>query len=277
MVEIEGARLVKVLPDGRKEVVAELGGGPNGAAMGPGNKVYVCNNGGSTGSMSRTATSARTAAPTAIPAAASRPWTCRRARSTLLTHCGDVPLTGPNDIVFDGKGGFWFTDHGKSYDRLMDRGAVFYASEDGSFVTEVAFPLITANGVGISPDGETLYASETETGRVWASADPRSRRSRQGALALAQRRQVHRQRHRLPALQFDGGQGENGNICVATLVNAGISVFSPDGRCMRILRRARTLLHQHRLRRRGHARTAYITLSGYGTLVAVDWPRAGLG
>ena len=27
---------------------------------------------------------------------------------------------GPNDIVFDADGGFWFTDFGKTYGRLMD-------------------------------------------------------------------------------------------------------------------------------------------------------------
>ena len=32
--------------NGRTEVVAHLGGGPNGAAIGPDGAVYVCNNGG---------------------------------------------------------------------------------------------------------------------------------------------------------------------------------------------------------------------------------------
>ena len=35
LVEIRGRRLTRVWPDGRKEVVAEIPGGPNGAAMGP--------------------------------------------------------------------------------------------------------------------------------------------------------------------------------------------------------------------------------------------------
>ena len=46
VVEIEGARLTRVLPDGTKQTVAELGGGPNGAAIGPDGACYVCNNGG---------------------------------------------------------------------------------------------------------------------------------------------------------------------------------------------------------------------------------------
>ena len=46
LVEIRGKRLTRVWPDGRKEVVAEIPGGPNGAALGPDGKMYVCNNGG---------------------------------------------------------------------------------------------------------------------------------------------------------------------------------------------------------------------------------------
>ena len=46
LVEIRGQRLTRVWPDGRKEVVAEIPGGPNGAALGPDGKMYVCNNGG---------------------------------------------------------------------------------------------------------------------------------------------------------------------------------------------------------------------------------------
>ncbi len=46
VVEIESGHVVRVGLDGRKDVVADVGGGPNGAALGPDNQLYVCNNGG---------------------------------------------------------------------------------------------------------------------------------------------------------------------------------------------------------------------------------------
>src|SRR5215475_7201933 len=48
LVEIRGKKLTRVHPDGRKEVVAQVPGGPNGAALGPDGKMWICNNGGFT-------------------------------------------------------------------------------------------------------------------------------------------------------------------------------------------------------------------------------------
>jgi gluconolactonase len=46
VVEIRRKTLTRVWPGGRKKIVAELGGGPNGAAMGSDGYCYVANNGG---------------------------------------------------------------------------------------------------------------------------------------------------------------------------------------------------------------------------------------
>jgi gluconolactonase len=275
VVEIEGARLIRVAPDGAKSVAAELGGGPNGAALGPNNTVYVCNNGGFNwvhhdDGYSRPHGRADNYTGGSIQ----RVDLATGKVETLYTHCDGNPIMGPNDIVFDGKGGFYFTDHGKSYDRLMDRGALFYAAEDGSFIKEVAFPLITPNGVGISPDGNTLYASETETGRLWSwpilspgelAKEPWP--SPNGGVFVGGPQGYQR---------FDSlAVEENGNICVASLVYGGISVFSPQGGLVEFYEGPEPYCTN--ICFGGPDRkTAFITLSGYGKLIAVDWPRPGL-
>ena len=45
VVEIKAGRITRVGADGSKETVAEPGGGPNGAQIGPDGKLWVCNNG----------------------------------------------------------------------------------------------------------------------------------------------------------------------------------------------------------------------------------------
>src|SRR5271170_2945932 len=47
LTEIEGGVLTRVAPDGSKSTVAETGGGPNGAAIGPDGAIWVTNNGAS--------------------------------------------------------------------------------------------------------------------------------------------------------------------------------------------------------------------------------------
>ena len=110
----------------------------------------------------------------------------------------------------------------------MDRGAVFYARADGSFIKEAAFLVITPNGVGISPDGERLYVAETETSRLWAypiigagKLEKQPWPSPNGG-KLVGGRVASSASTRWPSRS-------RGNICVATLVTGGITVFSPDG------------------------------------------------
>ncbi len=275
VVEIEGARLTRVLPDGSKQVVAELGGGPNGAAIGPDGHCYVCNNGGFNwvhhdDGFSRP----HGRADGYVKGGIQRVDLKTGAVEWVYTACNGVPLFGPNDIVFDAGGGMWFTDHGKSYDRIMDRGAIYYARTDGSHIQEAAFPMITANGVGLSPDGKVLYATETETGRLWAwpilgpgELAKQPWPSPNGGKFLGGPQGYQR---------FDSLAVEAcGNICVASLIDGGISVFAPGGGlvewyeapepyCTNIAFGGPALC------------TAFITLSGYGQLVAADWPRPGL-
>ena len=67
----------------------------------------------------------------------------------------------------------------------------------------------------------------------------------------------------------------SGNICVATLVTGAISVIAPDGQIVRQVMMGDP--HTTNICFGGpDLRTAYVTLSGVGELVALDWPEPGL-
>ncbi len=274
LVEIAGGTLTRVTADGAKSIVANTGGGPNGAAVGPDGKCTIANNGGF--EWHREAGRIR-------PVMQAKDYSGGRIERVdldtgtvdiLYRACGEVPLKGPNDLVFDAHGGFYFTDLGKVRAREMDRGAVYYAKADGSFITEVAYPMVTPNGVGLSPDGNTLYVAETEAARLWAfpieapgvvKKEPWP--SPHGGRLVAGMGGY--QRFDSLALQ------EDGRICVATLINGGITVISPDGR--HIEHHPMPDPMTTNICFGGPAmKTAYITLSWTGRLVAVDWPVAGL-
>lgn len=274
LVEIKRQTLTRVSPDGRQEIVAELGGGPNGAAIGPDGAVYVTNNGG----FQWIEREDGMLAPHGTPAdyaggRIQRVDLASGAVTTLYDGCDGRPLRGPNDLVFDDAGGFWFTDLGKSNDEWMHHGHVLYAKADGSGITRVREGMVTPNGCGLSPDGKTLYVAETVTGRLWAL-------DLAGPGTLAQTPDLWggaRVLGPLPGYQlFDSLAVEaDGRVCVATLVNGGITAFDPaDGS------------HEH------HAfpdaittnicfggddmRTAWVTCSGSGKLYRCRWPRPGL-
>src|SRR5437773_1037003 len=165
VVEIKRGTLTRVAPDGRQTIVAETGGGPNGAAIGPDGLVYVCTNGGfewhEVGGLLVPGNQAHDYAGGRIQ----RVDLASGRVQDLYTACDGRRLCGPNDIVFDAAGGFWFTDHGKMRERDRDRTRVFYARADGSRIREVLFPLDAPNGIGLSPDGRRLYVAETWNGR----------------------------------------------------------------------------------------------------------------
>ncbi len=276
LVEIAGGCLTRVSPDGRKTVVAETGGGPNGAALGPDGKVYVCNNGGFTfGDVEAYGVNIPTG-PASDYAGGSiqRVDLATGGVETLYAEVSGAPLRGPNDIVFDAHGGFWFTDHGKSFHRSRDRVGVFYAKADGSEIREVVFPLENPNGIGLSPDGKTLYVAETYTCQLWAfdlagpgEIIPNANLFGHGG------RFVYR-----PAgfRYFDSLAMEaNGNICVATIGESGISVISPHGDLVEFVSTP-DIFTTNICFGGPDMRTGFITLSGTGRLVAVDWARPGL-
>ena len=169
LVEIRGKRLTRVWPDGRKEVVAEIPGGPNGAALGPDGKMYVCNNGGFSWIPTRDMLMPGPPSAATISAARSSGSISQSGKvETVVDKCGEHPLKGPNDLVFDKHGGLWFTDLGKRRARDMDVGAFYYIKPGMKEIVEGAFGMMPANGIGLSPDENTVYVAETPTARLWA-------------------------------------------------------------------------------------------------------------
>src|SRR3989441_360001 len=275
LVEIERRTLSRVLPDGRVRVVAKLGGGPNGAAMGPGGKIYVTNNGGlkfverpgklfTVGESDDYVTGSIQIVD---------PETGKF--ETLYDACDGRRLRGPNDLVFDRAGGFWFTDLGKTRARDADRGAVYYARADGSMITEAIFPLERPNGIGLSPDEQTLYVVETPTARCWSF-----RLSAPGRIESANG--VYRGEkgtvvgglggyQMFDSLAVDG----EGHVCVATLITGAVSDIWPDGSRVDQYMLPDMMVTNVCFGGEGLT-TAFATLSMGGTLVSFAWPRPGL-
>jgi gluconolactonase len=267
LVEIARGTLSRVTANGGVEVIAELGGGPNGAAIGPDGKCYVCNNGGfkwieRNGHLypGEQPDDYRGGSIQRVDLATGKV-------ETLYRECDGRPLRGPNDIVFDRQGGFWFTDHGKTRPRERDRTGVYYARPDGTQITEAIFPSEGPNGIGLSGREDELYVAETMTARLWAypiTAPGKvgsERRLLQGLPGF----------HLYDSLAVDGA----GNVCVATLVNGGISVLSPTGAPPRFIPIPDPLTTNICFGG-PNLSTAFITASSVGELLALEWDGPGL-
>lgn len=271
LTEMFAHRVTRVAPDGTKSTVAEMEGGPNGLALGPDGDLYLCNNGN---------------AFTPIDAGGliyPGPFDSSRyiggriqkiniasgAVTDLYTHCGNIALRAPNDLVFDDNGGFWFTDHGLREERTSDRTGIYYAKADGSFIEEVVFPVDGPNGIGLSPSGDKVYWAETHTGRVFQRTV-----TSPGVLAPMEASPVL---CGLPGYQlFDSlaVDGE-GNVCVATLVNGGITVISPAGEVLQHIE-VDDRITTNICFGGPEYQTAYITASSTGRLLSMKWPYKGL-
>ena len=275
LVEIEAGTLTRIDAGGAKTTIAFLGGSPNGAAIGPDGACYICNSGGfkwheEPGMLRPIAGQA----DDYVGGSIQRVDLATGAVTTLYGHDKGPVLKGPNDLVFDTLGNFWFTDMGKTRERSMDRASVYYASPDGSSIREVIFPMIGANGIALSPDGRHVYVAETITARLWEFAvaepgriDPKPWPSPNGGKLLT---------GSIGYQFFDSMAVEaGGNICIATVINGGITVVAPDRGVIEHVPTPDPYATNLCFGGPDH-RTAYITLSTTGQLVAIDWPRPGL-
>lgn len=270
LVEIARGTLTRVW-NGKSEVIAELGGGPNGAALGPDGAVWITNNGGFEW---------HDVQGMLIPGHQAQDYSGGRIERVDLST-GKVErvydtvngfgLRGPNDLVFDGKGGFWFTDLGKSQARTRDQSGLYHARADGSQIVEAAYGYVGLNGVGLSPDGSTVYAAETHTAKLWAFDI-----TGEGEVARPPFGQAGRVIATMPGhVYFDSLAVESdGRVCVATLLDGGITAIQPDGAWERVT--FPDLLTTNICFGGPEMRDAFITLSTTGKLIKARWPRPGL-
>ena len=273
LVEIERQTVTRVKPDGSTEVVAHTGGGPNGLAVGPDGAFYVCNNGGFMW---------RTEMNLLRPAGPASDYTGGRiervdpktgAVTVLYDRCGPHSCLGRTISCSTASAGF-ISPTSARHAR---------ATATGAALLRAGRRLEDHRGRASDPDAERHRA-------VSGRQDALRRRNRnraalgirrggtrgpgQGTIPFAARRAVDGWPRRVPTLRQPGGR-QCGNVCVATLVNGSVSVVAPGGGLIRQL--AMPDMFCTNICFGGpDLRTAYLTLSGTGALVAMTWPDPGL-
>lgn len=251
LVEVMGGRITRCW-NGRTETVCEIGGGPNGLAIGPDGALWVCNNGGlgtsgpgSEGRIERVDLS-----------------TGRFER--VYESCDGIALEAPNDLVFDSSGRLWFTDLGTIQENGKTYGGFYSCLPDGSSITAIKRNAMSYNGVGLSPDERHLYVADTFQARVY----------RYDARAEAQ--EPHYLATGIGDVAFDSlAMSAAGNVCVATVFGGGVTTVTPDGQVtMREI--SRDALITNIAFGGEDMRDAYLTFSGPGQLVRMRWDEPGL-
>ena len=214
VVEVAGGRITRCWGDGRKETLAEPGGGPNGAAVGPDGALYVCNNGG------MDMTSGRSNTGPGSEGRIERIDIASGRIDRIYEAWEGVPLGAPNDIVFGSDGSLWFTDYGKTGDGLKHFGGLYRGHADGRSLHRLYHGVESLNGVGLSPDEHIVYAASTFSARLLAF-DARGARAPVAPRLVAT----------VPGLvALDSlAVAASGTVCIAQLLEGGIACVAPDG------------------------------------------------
>jgi gluconolactonase len=273
VVEVKGQRLTRVAPDGTKTTLAEVAGGPNGAAVGPDGAIYIANNGGCLEFLDMGGLCVPGPTPPShVGGSIQRYDLATGELTTLYEACDGRRLIGPNDLVFDEEGGFWFTDTGCSTPDGRKFGALCYAKADGSSISLQRGELMSPNGVGLSPDRTTLYVADTLLARLWAfEVEAPGVLNPPTGLAPGQVVKNLDGFVALDSLAVEAG----GTVCVATPMGGGVTAFDPAGRGTELVPFDDPICTN--ICFGGVDMTdAWVTGSGTGKLFKARWPRPGL-
>ncbi len=276
VVEMKRGTIARIDPSsGVVERIVSPGGSPNGAALGPDGRLYVCNSGGFTWYEVNGLTLPHPEPPDAHGKIQVVDLGTGEV-SDLYTDCAGVLLNGPNDLVFDSHGGFYFTDNGRHRGRLVDSGVLYYARADGSEIMEANFPMDHPNGVGLSPGGERLYVAETMTARLWGYTVEAPGRLKEAAgffASVAALVYTAVDFQLFDSLAVEAG----GNVCIGTLMRGGITVISPEGNLVEFVQVPGEDPMVSNIAFGGaDLQSAYITCSARGRLYETEWSRPGL-
>jgi gluconolactonase len=194
---------------------AYTAGGPNSVVLGAGDRMYVCQNGGTVGPWR--------AEEMSVPSIQVIEHEGGPAR-IIATELDGRRFNGPNDLVFGQDGRLYFTDPGTYRPADPDPSYLFLLEPDGTgrLIAELDPPTFP-NGIAIEADGSVVWA-ESYTGMV------RRLRLETGAIEDIAR---------LPGDRpvADGmAVGADGRLYVTTVNGGGIDVMWPDGRYDRFIR-----------------------------------------
>lgn len=251
LVEVMAGRITRCW-DGKSEVICEIGGGPNGAAIGPDGALWLCNNGG---------------------LAHQGPTTQGRIeRIDLATgkfervydSCDGIALSAPNDLVFDSSGRLWFTDMGSIHENGKDYGGAYSCLTDGNSISAIMRGAFSYNGIGLSPDEKSFYVADTFQARVYRfDARPEPQEPQYVATMPG------------PVALDSLAMSAAGNVCVAVVLGNGVATVTPAGKVS-----VRNLVEDDMLTNIAFGgddmRDAWLTLSKSGQLARVRWYEPGL-
>ena len=137
--DVSGRRVLRLTPDRQLSTVVTLDAlSPGGLAFHPDGRLFV--------------------AALDIPNSRGAIYAVNPDGSGLQAIIPAVAGYMPNDLVFDPKGGFYFTDF--KGNATEPKGGVYYAAPDLITIKPVLPHLAMANGLALSADGKTLWATE---------------------------------------------------------------------------------------------------------------------